>query len=369
MALPEVGDGRVVGLLEHLAGRRRGQHRRQRRVVDRIGAGIVGPGGDQQGAAVAHIAGDVVEIEQRQHAAMLVAVEDDQVELVDLLREQLAGGEGDQRQLVDRRAVLLLRRAQDGEVDEVDRGVRLQQVAPGALAGMRLAGDQQHAQVLADALDGDDGAVVDRRQLAGERLRLELDDVGPAMGDVDDELAGHAGQHLLRRQRLAVDVDRHGDRRVVAGDAVVDDAELDHLALVDDAEARRAVDDDAPVGLAGVAGEENVQRRVRRQARLARRDVVDLAVGEHDDGADAVGRHVGKRGRERTEQIGAVDRLAAGGAAGVDAADLDVVEGGEPLGQLVGGLRPSSCRGRRGSGWRCGRPPWRRRSTAARAAR
>ena len=35
----------------------------------------------------------------------------------------------------------------------------------------------------------DDGAVVDRRQLAGERLGLELEDVRAAMGDVDGELA------------------------------------------------------------------------------------------------------------------------------------------------------------------------------------
>ena len=63
-----------------------------------------------------------------------VAVEDDEVELLDLLLEQLARREGDQRQLVDRRAVLLLGRAQDGEVDEVDVGVGLQEVAPGALA-------------------------------------------------------------------------------------------------------------------------------------------------------------------------------------------------------------------------------------------
>ncbi len=49
------------------------------------------------------------------------------------------GREGDERELVDRRAVLLLGRAQNGEVDEVDGGVRLQQVAPGALAGVGLA--------------------------------------------------------------------------------------------------------------------------------------------------------------------------------------------------------------------------------------
>ena len=76
-------------------------------------------------------------------------------------------------------------RPQDGEVDEVDRGIRLQEVAPGALAGMRLAGDEEDAQILADAVDAGDGAVVDRGQFAGERLGVEFDDVLAAMGDVE----------------------------------------------------------------------------------------------------------------------------------------------------------------------------------------
>ena len=66
--------------------------------------------------------------------APLIAVEDDEIELVELLDEQLAGREGDQRQFLDRRAVLLLGRAQDGEMHEIDGGIGLQQIAPGALA-------------------------------------------------------------------------------------------------------------------------------------------------------------------------------------------------------------------------------------------
>ena len=140
-------------------------------------AGVVVAGGDQQRAALLHVAGDVVVVEQLQDVAVLVAVEDDEVEVLDLLGEQLARREGDQRELVDRRAVLLLRRAQNGEVHEVDGGVRLQQVAPRALAGVRLARDQQHAQVLAHALGRDHHAVVGGRQLARRRLELDLDDV------------------------------------------------------------------------------------------------------------------------------------------------------------------------------------------------
>jgi hypothetical protein len=47
-------------------------------------------------------------------------------------RGELADRERDERELVDRRAILLFRRAQDGEMHEIDRGVGLEQIAPGA---------------------------------------------------------------------------------------------------------------------------------------------------------------------------------------------------------------------------------------------
>ena len=112
---------RHEALLDHPRRRRDRQDLAQRRAVEALGAGEVGAGGDQERAAVADVAGDVLEIVVRQDAAALVAVEDDQVELVDLLHEQLLGREGDQRELEDRHEVLLLGRAQDGEVHEVDR--------------------------------------------------------------------------------------------------------------------------------------------------------------------------------------------------------------------------------------------------------
>ena len=100
---------------------------------------IIVAGCDQQRAAVRlHVAGDVVVVEQLQDAAMLIAVENDEVEIPDLLTEQLAGRERDQRQLIDRRPVLLLGWPQDGEVDEIDGRVRFQKIAPGPLAGVRL---------------------------------------------------------------------------------------------------------------------------------------------------------------------------------------------------------------------------------------
>ena len=61
------------------------------------------------------------EIFARDQAARLVAVEDDEVEFLELLLEQLAHREDDQAELADRREIVLLRRAQDGEMHQVDR--------------------------------------------------------------------------------------------------------------------------------------------------------------------------------------------------------------------------------------------------------
>ena len=292
-------DGRVERRLGDRAGRRGGQHRRQRGVVEAAVVDIVGAGGDQQRTAIADIAGDVVEVEDRQHAAMLVAIEDDEVELVDLLREQLAGGEGDQRELVDRRAVLLLRRAQDGEVDEVDRGVGLEEVPPGALAGMRLARDEEDAEVLADALDRGDGAVVDLGQLAGQRLGLEFEDIGAAMGDVDGEFLLLAGGHQFARQRVAVTGDIDADAGAGHRPAPSSRTRKRTVWLSPTMPKRGALVDDQPaVDLVVMAGEKDVDGSgIAEGRRPSRRHVMDLAVGEHHHRAEPLGRHIGRARR------------------------------------------------------------------------
>ena len=108
---------------------------------------------------------------------MLVTVENNEIEVVDLLREQLARREGDKRKLIDRRTVVFLGRPQNREVDQIDGGVLLQEVSPGALASVRFTGNEQHAQILAHSFCCDDGAVVGGRELAGRRVELDLEDI------------------------------------------------------------------------------------------------------------------------------------------------------------------------------------------------
>ena len=85
--------------LDQLAGRLAGSTERKRRAVEADAAGELVAGGDQQRAAVLHVARDVLVVGDRQNVAVLVAVEDDEVEVVELLVEQLARREGDEREL------------------------------------------------------------------------------------------------------------------------------------------------------------------------------------------------------------------------------------------------------------------------------
>ena len=70
---------------------------------------------------------------------------------------------------------------QNREVHEIDGGVRLEQIAPDALAGVRLARNQEHAQVLAHAFGRDHHPIVSGGELAGRRFELDLDDVLPGV--------------------------------------------------------------------------------------------------------------------------------------------------------------------------------------------
>src|SRR5215472_7003259 len=133
-------------LLGNIAGRFGWQYVTERRTEKAHRRAEARPCRLQKRAALADIAHDVFDIALRDHPAPAVAVEDDQIELVELDVEEFTDRKRDQRQFTDRSAVLLLRRPQDREMDEIDRRVRFQDVAPYPLTGMRLAGNQQHAQ-------------------------------------------------------------------------------------------------------------------------------------------------------------------------------------------------------------------------------
>ena len=110
-------------------------------MVKAFGRGEIRPGGDKHSTATKDIVTDIVEIGGWQNAPQPVAIEDDQVELLDLLDKKLPRREGDQRQLADRHPVLLVGRAQDGEMHQIDGTVGFQKVPPGPFARIRLPRD------------------------------------------------------------------------------------------------------------------------------------------------------------------------------------------------------------------------------------
>ena len=337
----------LVGPLDHLPARITRQDPREPRAREAGRAGEFRTCRDQERAALSDVAGDVVEIGRGQHALVGVAVEDDQIEVLDLLDEQLARRKGDQREFRDRRTVLLLRRPQDREVDEIDVGVGLQQVAPGTLALVRFAGDQEHAQFLANALDRQDGAVVDRGQLARQRLDLDLDHVRAAMLDLDRQIEGLVGRNGAARGLGAVAAQGDDGR---AGPAAFHHLGADGQVLADDPEARRLQELDLTVALVRMSGDEHVQRRLDAEGGERGRDVVDHAVGDHDDAGEPLRRHIGERLSQCGEQLGAV---VAGRVRHVDEARLDVGQGAEAALQLgsdlIGHRRPVAERLRAGA--------------------
>src|SRR6185312_17062201 len=115
--------------LEYAASGRGGKHRCQRRMIDAVAARVIVTAGDEKGAAVlVDVAGDVVVVQKLQNAPVLVAVEDDQIELIDFLGKEFARRKRDQRQLIDRGSILLLWRPKNGEMHQIDSSVRLQKI-------------------------------------------------------------------------------------------------------------------------------------------------------------------------------------------------------------------------------------------------
>ena len=123
-------------------------------------------------------------------------------------------------------------------MNEVDRCIGLEQIAPGALARMRLARYKQHLQAIADAFGGDHSAVVLKRNLAGEGCDRHFSIVAPAVLDIDWNVDGFAWA-CGERGGTAV-VIGYGDLdgcRPCARSLIVD-AEGEALLLADDAETR-----------------------------------------------------------------------------------------------------------------------------------
>ena len=216
-------------------------------------------------------------------------------------------------------------------MDEVDGRIGLQDVAPGALAGVGLARHQQHAQAVAHAVDDGDGGIVDGAQLVRPPRDLQLDQRRAGMIEVDGDLLVDADRQIARLLRLAVLYDRHlGGGADGALRLVVDAHGHGHVA-VDQAVGGRLGDGEAAIDLVGGAGQQQVHGCFEAEIPEAGGNVVHLAVADEDGAGDAARRHVAERAGQRLEQARAA---AAGGravGAGADHAQLQMGEGADAL--------------------------------------
>ncbi len=204
------------------------------------------------------------EIGRRQHVHLLVAIEDDQIELIELLVEELADREGDQRRLADRRAVLLLRRPQDREMDEIvrptgpDFGMLRQVRSPDAARP-----GQQDLEPVAHAVDDQRGAVVVDVSSCGPALTRRLDDIRSAMID------RHGQRHILADRDSADDgvaaVLAGELRRTAAAIRQVFDTDIDLHLFADEAEARCIPFTIKTIRLVRLAGQQRMQRCVEAE--------------------------------------------------------------------------------------------------------
>ena len=87
-------------------------------------------------------------------------------------------------------------------------GSLFKQVPPRPLALVGLARDQQHAQPIAHAVDGEQAAVVVEGELVLAGRHLELDDVGAGIADGDRQLDRLADRHVDAAARPRRSTDR-----------------------------------------------------------------------------------------------------------------------------------------------------------------
>ena len=305
MAAARLREPRPEAPLDHPTRGLGRHHGAERRVEEAAQAGELGTDGKQQRAAGAQVSLNIAQVRGRQHVAHRVTVEDDEVEFVELDLEQLAYRKDDQRQLLEGREIVLLGGPQDGEMHQVHRRIRLQQVAPRALPRMGLAGHQEDPEPVAHGVDAGGGAVVEGRELAVGRLDLELHDARPGVLEGKGKALAPSHRHQDGLGLAAIPPEAHpglARHPFVRRRRAVLDAEGDVDVLADDAVARRLFDDQTAVRLAALPAQQDVQGTRQRRRLGGGRYIMDLPVGDHDGAGEAPGGHVGQGAAKCVEQ-------------------------------------------------------------------
>src|SRR5690349_8766861 len=96
MALAQVSESWLESTVGCAPARLRRQNYIERRAPDAGLAGVIGSRSDKHRAALADIARDVIEVDDRQHALSRISIKDDELKVVDLLLKQFTRRESDQ---------------------------------------------------------------------------------------------------------------------------------------------------------------------------------------------------------------------------------------------------------------------------------
>ena len=217
-------------------------------------------------------------------------------------------------------------------MNQIDRTVGFQQVAPCPGAGMGLARDEQHPQPVAYAVDLNQHGVVGAGQLAFGDGRRELQHVAPAMGQRERQLDVTAHRHREALRLVAIDRDVERRRLEAFGRcSLVVDADRHGDGLAENPEGGCVVDAQPAIPVRGAPGMQKMHRRGQGRRAV---DVVHAPIGEHDHSGDAPARLLGQRLGQRRHQLRAAVFLPVGNA---DAPHLRVAARGEPCRQRVGG--------------------------------
>ena len=246
------------------------------------------PADHRKGAAVPDVARHVLQIGHREVTPRVEVLEDDEVEVPQLLREQPLGGERDEAELVLRYVRHVVGGAQDDERQQVDAGVELEGLAQETVIPGRTAAHQQHADLVAHHGEREIHAVVVRQRLAaprGEADRVgELADRVGLQGEGQLLLGGVRGDlQPLGRHHAPVTLQDDGQRFL--GIAPHLDGGGDGRRVVQEGQRRRLHVNDADVAVGVQVADADGHHRHPRPLQVAEAGIraVMHAVAEHHD--------------------------------------------------------------------------------------
>ena len=244
-----------------------------------------------------HIIAHIFKVGHRQNTPNAVAVKNDQIKFLDLFHEQFPRRKRNQRQLVHRDAILLFRRPQNGEMHQINRRIRFQQVAPNPFASMGFPRYQQHAQAVAHAVNLHHGGIVTIGQFAVCRGDRKLQDVDAAMRQGDWQLQIFARWHIKGLRSLVIYGNGHinGTHLTRGHSTLIFNAQGQHHLFAQNRKGGGVLDDKAPVPIGIIAGQQHVQRRGHVGRKFK---VMHLPIGDDnrpcDPGAGFLGQGFGQ---------------------------------------------------------------------------